>query len=95
MLGEIKSAKVLQNGLLLMVCRDSAQQGKANRLCKIDVKRVQCSLFEGKMIVWGVILEIPTAITEQQVRENVMGAKVIEAKHLKITRNGGKKVCLL
>ena len=90
MLGEITSAKVLRNGSLLVVCRDSAQQGKAYRISKTDGKKVQCSLFEGKKIVQGVISGIPTAITEQQVKENVMGAKVIEAKRLKTTRNGGK-----
>lgn len=38
MLGEIKIAKVLRNGSLLVVCRDSAQRGKAMRLNKTDGK---------------------------------------------------------
>lgn len=90
MLGEIKSAKVLRNASLLEVCRDSAQQGKAIRLNRIDGKRVECSLLESKKYVWGVISGIPTAITEQQIKENVVGAKVIEVTRLRKTRNGEK-----
>ncbi len=39
LLGEIKSAKVLPKGWLLVLCRDSAQQGKAIRLNKEDGKK--------------------------------------------------------
>lgn len=86
MLGDIKSTKVLRNGSLLVICKDSAQQGKAISVNKIEGKR--CSWFESKMYVQGVITVMPKGITEQQVTENVMGAKVIELKQLRTTRNG-------
>lgn len=41
-------------------------------------------------MVRGVISGIPAAVTVEQVIENLVGGKVIEAKRLKMTRNGDK-----
>ncbi len=56
------------------------QQEKALRLNKIDSKRVQCSLFEYEKFIQGVISGIPTDISEEQIKDNMTGAKVLEVK---------------
>ena len=90
LVGEIKNAKVLRNGSLLIFCRDSAQQGKAIRLNKINGKSVQCSVPEDKKLTRRVISGVPTVVSTDQIKDNVTGAKVLEARRLKTTRNGGK-----
>lgn len=89
-LGEVKSARVLHNGALLIFCRDSTQQGKAIRLSKAEGEEVQVTLINNKKLVRGVILGIPTSMSVEQIKENVKGVKVKEAKLLKTTRNGEK-----
>ena len=46
-MGEIRSAKVLRIGALLIFCRDSAQLGKAIRVNKIEEKRVKATIATG------------------------------------------------
>ena len=89
--GEVKNAKVLRNGSLLIFCRSSMQQGKAIRVDKIEGKKVQCSIPEDrKKSTRGVISWIPTGVSTDQIKENVVGAKVLEARRLKANRNGEK-----
>ncbi|KAL1251099.1 hypothetical protein QQF64_018895 [Cirrhinus molitorella] len=90
LLGEIKNAKVFRSGALLIFCRNKMQQEKAIELNRIDGKRVKCVLSENKMLIRGVITGIPVNVVEEQIRDNVTGAKVLEVKRLRTTRNGEK-----
>ncbi len=72
------------------------QQEKTLRLNKIDNKKVQCSLFEYKKLIRGVISGIPTDIPEEQIKDNITGAKVLEVKRLTTNRNErNATACLL
>lgn len=90
LLGEVKNAKVLRSGALLIFCRNKKQQEKAIELNRIDGKRIKCILTGNKALIRGVITGIPVNVTEEQIRDNVTGAKVLEVKRLKTTRNGEK-----
>lgn len=90
LLGEVKNAKILRNGSLLIVCRNKVQKEKALQMNKIDKTRVQCSLIEYKKVNRGVITGIPTDVSEEEMKDNMIGAKVLEVKRLSTTRNGEK-----
>ncbi|CAJ1066432.1 uncharacterized protein LOC113119923 [Xyrichtys novacula] len=89
--GDVKSARVLHNGALLIFCRDSAQLGRAIRVDKIEGKKVVVTLArKGGGITRGVIFGVPLSVSIDQIIENVKGAKVREAKRLKTTCEGEK-----
>lgn len=88
LIGEIKSARIMGNGALLIECKDNAQQNKATKLNKIEGQKVVVTKVENKKFVRGVISGVPIVVTIEQIRNNVTGAKVVEVKHLKTTRNG-------
>ena len=52
--GEVRCAKVLRNGTMLIVCKDGEQQTKAVRMSKVDGNKVQCSLMSNRRLVRGV-----------------------------------------
>lgn len=79
-MGEVRSAKVLRSGALLVGCRDSSQGGKAIRVDKIGGKRVQVTLAKGGgSLVRGVIYGVPLTVSIEQIKDNITGAKVKEA----------------
>lgn len=90
LIGEVNDVKVLQNGTLMIFCRDGAQQGKAIRLNRMGGKGVMRLMLEDKRATRGVISVIPTIVTTDEIKENVKGAKVLEVKRLKANRNGEK-----
>ncbi|MGL4647017.1 MAG: hypothetical protein ACRCVL_08025, partial [Cetobacterium sp.] len=90
LLGEVKNAKVLRSGALLIFCRNEKQQKKAIELSTIDGRRIKCVLTRIKSLIRGVITGIPVNVNEDQIKDNVAGAKVLEVKLLKTTRNGEK-----
>lgn len=90
LIGEVKNARILRNGSLLVECRDSTQQGKAIRLNKFEGKSVSVSILENKQNARGVISGVPLAVSMDQIKGNVTGATVVEARRLRTTRNGEK-----
>lgn len=68
LLGEVNNAQILQNGSLLIFCRDSTQQGKAIWQNKIDCKRMQRSLLEDRKFLRGVISGIPSVVSVNQLK---------------------------
>lgn len=70
-IGEIKSAKILRNGSLFIICKDAKQQGKVIRMNKINGKRVECSMANGKKFVKGVVTGILLNISVEDVEKNV------------------------
>lgn len=69
LVGEVKSARILRNGALLISCRNSAQVAKAIRLNKIEGKRVQATLAKSGGITRGVIFGIPLNVSTEQIRK--------------------------
>ena len=53
-------------------------------------KNVQCSVPKDRKPNRGVISGVPTAVSTNQIKDNITGAKVLEARRLKTTRNGEK-----
>lgn len=90
LLGEVKSAKVLRSGALLIFCNNSAQLGKAIRLNKIEGKKVKATVAMGGGLTRGVIFGIPLSVPTEQIIKNVKGAKVREIRRLQTTREGQK-----
>lgn len=86
-IGEIKSAKVLRNGALMIVCKDEKQQGKAIKMNIINRKKVECSK-NYKKFTKGVITGIPVNVSVDDVKRNITNARVNEVRHLKVNRNG-------
>lgn len=87
-IGEVRSAKILRDGSLIIICKDGEQQGKAIKINKINGKKVHCSLMNDRKWVRGVITGIPVNVTAENIKGNVTNAKVSEARRLKTNRNG-------
>ena len=78
LVGEIKSAKVLRSGALLVFCRDSVQLEKVIKLNKIEGKKVKATIAKGGGLTRGVIFGIPLSISTEQIKENVKNSRVRE-----------------
>ena len=87
---EVRSAKILRNGAMLIICKDGEQQGKAIRMSIVDDKKVQCSAFKSRKLVRGVVTGIPVRISEDDIKGNITNAKVSEVRRLKASWNGIK-----
>lgn len=87
-IGEVRSAKILRDGSLIIICKDGEQQGKAIKINKMNSKKVHCSLMNDRKWVRGVITGIPVNVTAEDIKGNVTNAKVSEARRLKTNRNG-------
>lgn len=90
-IGEVRSAKILRNGSLLIMCRDGGQQGKALRINKLEGKAVKCTLARSRKLIRGVVSGIPVKISADEVKENVTNVRVNEVKRLKASRDGVKR----
>ena len=82
-IGEVRSAKKLRNGSLLVICRDVEQQQKAIKINTLNGQRVKCSMAFDKKFVRGVISGIPLSESVDSVKEGINNVKVREAKRLK------------
>ncbi|XP_041913036.1 uncharacterized protein LOC121677948 [Alosa sapidissima] len=87
-IGEVRSAKQLRNGSLLVICKSDEQQQKAIKTNKLNGQRVKCSMAYDKNFVRGVISGIPLSESVDSVKEGIQNVKVREAKRLKTRRNG-------
>lgn len=87
-IGEVRCAKKLRNGCLLVSCKDEAQQKKAIKVNKINGKKVKCSEVYDRKLIRGVITGIPVSESLNNVIEGITNAKIKEAKRLKTRWNG-------
>ncbi len=87
-IGEVRSAKILRNGQLLVFCKSEEQLKKAVKMSKIHGKPVQCSKANDKKLVRGVITGIPVNVQTDAIIANIKHVKVCEAKRLKTKRFG-------
>lgn len=86
--GEVRSAKKLRNGCLMITCKDEEQQRKATQVNKINNNKVKGSLVFDKKLVRGVISGIPLRESTDAVKENITNAKITDVKRLKTKRDG-------
>ena len=82
-IGEVRSAKALRNGSLLVICKDGGQQGKAIRISKINGKEVLCSLARDRNFIRGVVTGIPVNILEGDIK-NIKNAIVSDSDSLSV-----------
>lgn len=89
LVGEIAFAKVLQDGALMITCRNEEQKNKAIKLKTIGKKTVMSYKIVGQESwVYGVINGIPLGVTMEELKDNLEGAKVIETVRLQMSREG-------
>lgn len=77
---ETESAKMLQDGKLLLFCKDSNQQKKALGLKSLMGQKVNCLAVGEKKWMRGVITGIPTNVSEEVIKKSISGASVNEVK---------------
>lgn len=91
LIGEIKSAKVMQDGALLMICVNGEQRIKAMRIkkvCKQEV--VSCKPVGERTGVSGVISGVPIEVSVEEIKKNLEGGKVGEVRRLQMNRDGSR-----
>lgn len=87
-LGEVKSARKLRNGSLLVECVDEKQQLKAIKINKINGQKVKCVAARDKELIRGVITGISVDESVEELVKNITNVKIKEAKRLKMKRDG-------
>lgn len=90
-LGNIKYAKTLRDGNIMLICRDEKQREKALRLKTLASNSVKCSKWEERKTTKGVIYGIPTEVSEDEIKKSLTGAKVCKVKRMQYTRDGVRK----
>lgn len=87
--GEIAFAKVLQDGALMIVCKNEEQKNKAMKVKTVGKKVVTSSKIIGQNSwIFGVIKGVPIGVTMEELKKNLDGGKVIDAVRLKMNREG-------
>ena len=88
--GDIRMAKILRDGNLLIVCGDEKQRERAERITEIGrSKVVNSSRSErggkgAKGVIWGV----PSGVTMEEIKANLLGGVLKSALRLQVTRGG-------
>lgn len=90
-LGNIVYAKTLQDGSIMVICKDEAQKVKALQIKSLAGYTVKCSSWKERRVVRGVVYGIPTEVTEEEIKRNVSNVKVSKVKRLQFTRDGLKR----
>lgn len=94
-LGEIRGARILQDGALLVICDNEEQRDKVMKM-KVVCKQVisSCNQTGGKSWLCGVITGVALEVTMIELMRNIKGGNVIEAKRLQRNREGNKEESL-
>lgn len=87
-MGEVRSAKILRNGQLLVFCENEEQLKKALSVKKFNGKVVQCTKANDNRRTRGVITGVPANVTTEALKGNIKHVKVSEVKRLKTKRDG-------
>lgn len=91
LLGEIAFAKVLQDGALMIACKNEEQKNKAIKLKTVGKQTVLGFKIVGQnMWTYGVIYGIPIGVTMEDLKMNLEGGKIIDAVRLQMNREGRK-----
>lgn len=90
MVGDVQFVKTLRDGNLLIICRNRIQQQGLMKCNTLLGKEVKAQVWEERAKVMGVISGVSTEITEEEIRVNVRGVRVMRVKRLPFTRDGVK-----
>lgn len=90
LVGEVRFVKTLRDGNLLIICRDTVQQHGLMKCKSLLGKEVKPQVWEERGKVMCVISGVSTEITEEEIRVNVRGVRVMRVKRLPFTRDGVK-----
>lgn len=82
--GEVKFAKILQDGALMLLCGNDKQKKKAMSIKMICKQKVESCRMGGQRM-W-MITGVPLGITIEEVTRNLEGGKVMKATCLKMNR---------
>jgi hypothetical protein len=91
LVGNVKCAKVLRDGSLLIICNNDKHKERALSLSKILGENVSGKLLDSGKYLSGVITGIPPEIPNEEIKSNVSGGKVVEVRRLKMNRNGERR----
>lgn len=89
--GEIKIAKVLNNGDLMIVCNSEEQRKKMLKIkvmCKQEV--VSSKIVGQRQWVSGVISGVPLGVSMEELKSNINGGKIVGARRLLMNREGNR-----
>ena len=87
--GEGADARILANGMIMLICRTKEQYEKAKKISRIAGKKVEVVIrAEKKDVVLGIVFGVCADMTEKEIMENVNGGVVEGVKRFK-TREGG------
>lgn len=89
--GEIKIAKVLNNGDLMIVCNSEEQRKKMLKIkvmCKQEV--VSSKIVGQRQWVSGVISGVPLGVSMEELKSNISGGKIVGARRLLMNREGNR-----
>lgn len=93
-IGQIEYAKILNDGNLLIRCADAGQMEKALKIKDVVKCKVENTARVGmgrKCVAKGVITGVSLSVTEEEMKKNIKGAKVVNVKRMKTTRDGEAK----
>lgn len=90
-IGDIRHAKTMANGMLMIICKSSEQQKKACKVKNLNGKGVE-GFIPGNNESIGVIYNVSFEITEEDLKSNLKGGKVTKARRLgKKQRDDGRE----
>lgn len=89
-MGGFQHAKSLANGRILVVCNSKTQQEKALSISSLRNCDVEVYVPGTGTRAKGVIYGVPIDITDEEIRNNSMGTKIVEVRRFLITRNNEK-----
>ncbi|XP_013885915.1 uncharacterized protein LOC106533973 [Austrofundulus limnaeus] len=88
LVGKVKFVKILRDGSLLIICNDVRQNERALNVKRVLGENVRGRILDDKKYVRGVISGIPPDVPADEIKSNISGGKVVEAKRLKRNKNG-------
>lgn len=89
--GEIKLARVLKNGDLMIICKNEDQKRKVMGI-KVICKKEVVSSGNGGQRQWasGVITGVPLDVSMDELKNNINGGQIVGARRLFMTREGSR-----
>lgn len=75
--GEVNTVKTLRDGNLLVLCRDRDQVQGLMRSKTLLGKTIKPQIWQERGKVMGVIYGVSTDLTEEEIKGNIKGARVI------------------
>ena len=92
-MGKIKFAKLLTNRRILISAGNKKQQEMILRMTHLDGGRIKARNYVPGMVakLRGVITNVPLEMSMEEVKEEIKGGKLVEAKRLQTNKSGIKQ----